>query len=888
MASQKERGIPLSAMNPKFLHTNSTSHTWPFGAVAELIDNAYDPDVRARQVWIDWTRISSWDCLTVMDNGAGMTRNRMHKMLSEKRPVKGHVPVGLYGNGFKSGSMRLGKDAIVFSKTRDSMSVGLLSQTYLAAIRAQHVLVPIVTFRRYGPMQVEGAASLQAILKHSLFKTERELFSELRVIDATGSTGTRVIIWNLRRVTNGETEFDFAMDRYDVRIRADACEGHGEKRPDRALGSIAESQHSLRAYCSILYLRPRMQIIIRGQKVRTQLVSKSLAYIANDNYRPVFLNKRIRITFGYNTVSKEQYGIMMYHRNRLIKAYERVGCQRKADSRGVGVIGVIECSFLQPTHNKQDFDNTDKYRRTIYNLGVKLEEYWNEIRYKRKKNDPKCPIPIEDAAKFPDQSWVQCDDCLKWRRLPDGIDCGLLPEKWFCRLNPDPQFRSCQAEEEPEDSDEDQRSYPKPYKRQRKTSKTQLYENNRGQLMKKPDLSGPRLSDACSSRALCVQYCLGTSGGALTSSGPLSPAPLVPGPLNLIPLGRAGVHCAGRRLPANNTPIVSVRSLARVKRKLAIHGAMETPTMAETFTMATASSPPPQCQPASTRGQKDHKPVVKEAERTREEGERKREEVEGEREEVEGERKREEVEGERKREEVERKREEVEVERKREEVEGEGGPWLGEEWEDGWAALEGSETEMEGTRPTATVMVEEEEEEEEEGKKKEEEEWRLLLEKEQQEQQDRLLELMEAASQERDRCREQVRQLRQEVAELKTKCAALESRRRESAELSSRLESLEVERGGLSSQVEQLKRELEAVRRGTQSAASGCSPAERALSAGSRASGSSTGTDCRLRSLRQSVGCLLVSFVPALNLEQVDYDSDAIDEILHQVLYEIT
>lgn len=33
----------------------------------------------------------------------------------------------------------------------------------------------------------------------------------------------------------------------------------------------------------------------------------------------------------------------------------------------------------------------------MHNLSIKLEEYWNEIRYKRKKEDPKCTVPIEDA-----------------------------------------------------------------------------------------------------------------------------------------------------------------------------------------------------------------------------------------------------------------------------------------------------------------------------------------------------------------------------------------------------------------------------------------------------------------------------------------------------------
>lgn len=60
--------------------------------------------------------------------------------------MNGRVPVGLYGNGFKSGSMRLGKDAIVFTKNGETMSVGLLSQTFLEVTKAEHVMVPIVTF----------------------------------------------------------------------------------------------------------------------------------------------------------------------------------------------------------------------------------------------------------------------------------------------------------------------------------------------------------------------------------------------------------------------------------------------------------------------------------------------------------------------------------------------------------------------------------------------------------------------------------------------------------------------------------------------------------------------------------------------------------------------
>lgn len=42
--------------------------------------------------------------------------------------------------------MRLGKDAIIFTKCASSMSVGMLSQTYLEKTGAKDILVPIITW----------------------------------------------------------------------------------------------------------------------------------------------------------------------------------------------------------------------------------------------------------------------------------------------------------------------------------------------------------------------------------------------------------------------------------------------------------------------------------------------------------------------------------------------------------------------------------------------------------------------------------------------------------------------------------------------------------------------------------------------------------------------
>ena len=38
-------------------------------------------------------------------------------------------------------------------------------------------------------------------------------------------------------------------------------------------------------------------------------------------------------------------------------------------------------------------------------------------------------------------TWAQCDNCSRWRRLTTGMTAEYLPDKWFCRMNSDAQFK---------------------------------------------------------------------------------------------------------------------------------------------------------------------------------------------------------------------------------------------------------------------------------------------------------------------------------------------------------------------------------------------------------------------------------------------------------------
>ena len=122
-------------------------------------------------------------------------------------------------------------------------------------------------------------------------------------------------------------ELDFKSDPQDI-LNPESQEIDAENvRPINEY--VPEYRTSLREYLSILFLKPRMKIVLRSKPVKTKYMTKCLSRTEKDCYRPNWLQKEsksIIITFGFSQTT--DYGVMIYNKNRLIKAYEHVGCQK--------------------------------------------------------------------------------------------------------------------------------------------------------------------------------------------------------------------------------------------------------------------------------------------------------------------------------------------------------------------------------------------------------------------------------------------------------------------------------------------------------------------------------------------------------------------------------
>ncbi|XP_044469189.1 protein MICRORCHIDIA 2-like isoform X2 [Mangifera indica] len=394
LAPSAEGSLEHARVHPKFLHSNATSHKWAFGAIAELLDNAID-EVQNGATFVKVDKIDIMKdgspALLFQDDGGGMNPECLRKCMSLGYSTKkGSSTIGQYGNGFKTSTMRLGADVIVFSRATDArkatQSVGLLSYTFLRKTQQNDVFVPMIDFDisshvadpiTYGS-QDDWSSNLKTILEWSPFASKTELMEQFEEI---GPHGTKVIIYNLWLNDEGIYELNFDDDDEDIRLRDEANHGHLKKLSKRALELQSHIsyriRYSLRAYASVLYLRKfeNFKIILRGIPVVQFHITDELICKKVIPYRPQLGTSTkevcVETTIGVfkDAPALTVCGLNVYHKNRLIRLY--ISCL-------LYLLGVLEANFMEPTHDKQDFERSALFVRMESRLKQMIIEYWKD------------------------------------------------------------------------------------------------------------------------------------------------------------------------------------------------------------------------------------------------------------------------------------------------------------------------------------------------------------------------------------------------------------------------------------------------------------------------------------------------------------------------------
>lgn len=274
------KGLSRAQLSYDYLHTNSTTHEFLFGALAELLDNARDASATKINIYSVMDRsLRGGYMLCFLDDGQGMSPEEASDIITFGKSTKKSLDsqlIGMYGNGLKSGSMRIGNDFILFTKKGPTLTCVFLSRTFHENEQLDEIIVPMPSFDSQTkkpfaktPREKEKhLIEMELILKYSPFKTEAQFMKEFDKIE--GTSGCLVIIYNLKLLDSGEPELDVKTDLYDIILSNP--EG-GDIDSDEGL---MPERKSFRAYASILYVEPRMRVYIQGKKVRTKRLISTL------------------------------------------------------------------------------------------------------------------------------------------------------------------------------------------------------------------------------------------------------------------------------------------------------------------------------------------------------------------------------------------------------------------------------------------------------------------------------------------------------------------------------------------------------------------------------------------------------------------------------------
>ncbi|KAF9625072.1 hypothetical protein IFM89_017875 [Coptis chinensis] len=247
---------------------------------------------------------------------------------------------------------------------------------------------------------------MSMLLQWSPYGTESEL---LKQFDNMGHHGTKVIIYNLWFNDERNLELDFESDAEDILIT-----GAPTVVKTSHQGKMITQHHiatrfpySLRVYSAILYLKvpKHFRIILRGKVVEHHSIANDLKFPQCILYKPQIgkdPEAAVITTIGFlkDAPHVNIHGFSVYHKNRLIMPFWRVVSQ--SNNRGRGVAGVLEANFIEPTHNKQDFEKTSLFQKLEARLKDMTLEYWDYhcglIGYHQPKKSPTARTPPSKAV----------------------------------------------------------------------------------------------------------------------------------------------------------------------------------------------------------------------------------------------------------------------------------------------------------------------------------------------------------------------------------------------------------------------------------------------------------------------------------------------------------
>ncbi|EKX38505.1 hypothetical protein GUITHDRAFT_115285 [Guillardia theta CCMP2712] len=380
------------------------------GAIAELIDNAMEAQSTKVMLNID----EATGILEVLDDGVGVPRKVVKTMVIAGRGNK--KSKNNYGVGFKCGSLGIGNDVLVLSKTVEcncgvyfkviqgedvkcTCAKGerrhVRSLIYLTAGSRlegddDSLQIPMIFWRGDGkalvtledlkemPEQEERGISDAGVSHLIKFVCTHFHLHTLKAIQTSfdrikGKTGTLVLIAHLN---DNELAQQVELDkpRSDIIAKqGDANLVREDRKPPFNVGTDVPQDYSLRSYCEMLYARSplmKMQIYIAEKIVELRCVEdmceprEMVSYVEALEVKGETHKLEVKLGFSPDACTRGVCGFFVYFDKghqlppRLISAYHRVGLMTNRAGKVNGMVGEVILSHkaVKVDQGKQRFE----------------------------------------------------------------------------------------------------------------------------------------------------------------------------------------------------------------------------------------------------------------------------------------------------------------------------------------------------------------------------------------------------------------------------------------------------------------------------------------------------------------------------------------------------